>query len=156
MYHLILYVHLIAAAVWFGGTAALQVLVLRAQLSGDGQRLGNMSKEAEWMGTGVLLPASVVLLAAGVGMALKGPYGFGEPFVIVGLLGFSSSLVIGSMLGVFGKRMKSTMEERGYTDPGALKIRGQIFLLSRIEIVILLVVVFCMVTKPGTTMVLAT
>ena len=150
MYNVVLFLHVLAAMLWIGGTSALQVLVLRAKGSGDGPRLGRMSQESEWLGTRVLLPVSILLLVAGTTLAIMGPYGFGEPFVIVGLAGFACSIVIGSLLGPFGKAMKKAIAEHGFDHPVTRMRMGRIFMMSRIELVILVVVVFFMVVKPGT------
>ena len=93
---------------------------------------------------------SIVLLAAGVALAIMGPYGFGEPFVVVGLTGFACSVVIGSLLGPFGKAMKKSIAEHGFDHAETRMRMGRIFMMSRIELVILVVVVFFMVVKPGT------
>jgi uncharacterized membrane protein len=154
MYEALLFLHILSAMVWIGGTTTLQVLVLRAKKSGDGQRLGQMSHESEWLGTRVLLPVSLLLLAAGTGMAVMGPYGFGEPFVIVGLVGFASSVVIGIMLGPLGQAMKKAITEHGVDHPDTRKAMTRIWTMSRVELGVLVIVVLFMIVKPGTEIVL--
>lgn len=153
MYSIILFVHILAAMLWIGGTTALQVLALRAKGSGDGKRLHRMSKEAEWMGTRVLTPISIVLLLAGTSLAIIGPYGFSQPFVLVGLVGFASSIAGGITLGQIGKRMETAIETHGVNHPDVRNWVGKIATVGRIELVVLVTVVFFMVVKPGTVVV---
>src|SRR2546423_15253744 len=94
MYNVVLFLHVLAAMLWIGGTSALQVLVLRAKGSGDGPRLGRMSQESEWLGTRGLLPVSILLLVAGTTPGLIGPDGLGETLGTLGLGGFSCLLVL--------------------------------------------------------------
>lgn len=149
-YNVLLFIHILMAIVWLGGTTALQVLVARAKHARDQFQVARMAQESEWVGTRVLLPASVILVGAGLWMVSIGQYGFSEPFVLAGLAGFSVSVVIGAILGPLGKRMKAAIEERGYDDKQVQKYMGTIFLMSRIELAALVVVVFFMAVKPGT------
>jgi uncharacterized membrane protein len=149
-YNIVLFIHVLAAIIWIGGTSALQVLVFRAKRTGDGAVLGRMSQESEWLGIRVLLPVSIVLLIGGITLAIIGPYGFSQPFIIVGLSGFACSVVIGSILGPLGKRMKAAVLQHGFDHPEVRQRMGLVFTMSRIELVILIIVVFFMIVKPGT------
>jgi uncharacterized membrane protein len=150
MYNIILFVHVLAAMLWIGGTTTLQVLALRAKGSGDGERLHRMSKEAEWIGTRVLTPISIVLLLAGTTMAVIGPYGFGQPFVIVGLFGYACSIAGGITLGAIGKRMEKAIEDHGVEHADVRTWVSRIATVGRIELLVLVTVVFFMIVKPGT------
>jgi uncharacterized membrane protein len=148
-YNIIMFVHVLCAIIWIGGTTALQVLVFRAKRTGNGVILGRMSQESEWLGTRVLTPVSVVLLAAGITLADM-QWGFTQPFILAGLTGFACSIVIGITLGPLGRRMKAAVAEHGFDHPEARRRMGHVFMMSRIELVILVIVVFFMIVKPGT------
>jgi uncharacterized membrane protein len=148
-YNVVLFVHVLCAIIWIGGTTALQVLVFRAKRTGDSAVLGRMSEESEWLGTRFLAPVSVVLLAAGITLADM-QWGFSQPFVIAGLAGFSCSIVIGILLGPLGRRMKAAVAQYGFDHPEVRRRMGYVFLMSRIELVILVIVVYFMIVKPGT------
>lgn len=75
LYELLLFVHVLAAATWVGGAAMLKVQSARA-LRSDPDRAAELALETERMGTTVLMPASIVLLVAGVWLVFEGDWGF--------------------------------------------------------------------------------
>ena len=128
----------------------MQILAILAERSKDGPRMATFAKDAEWIGTHVFLPASLVLLGAGVALVLIGQWGFDTLWVVLGIAGFASSVVIGAAFtGPAAKKLAPLLEERGPDDPEVQSRMQKIFLISRIETVILLLVVVDMTMKPG-------
>jgi uncharacterized membrane protein len=149
-YELLLFVHVLAAVVWVGGAMSLQVLAIRAERSADGGRIANFATEAEWVGSRVFLPSSIVLLLAGIGLTLEGDWGFTTPWVLLGLIAFGLSALTGSLfLGPESGRIGKMIADVGPQDPDVLARIKRIFLVSRIELVVLLFIVFDMTVKPG-------
>ena len=68
LYSVLLFVHILGAVVWIGGGISLQVLGVRVRASGDPQRMAALATEAEWMGTRLYMPASGVVLLAGIAL----------------------------------------------------------------------------------------
>jgi uncharacterized membrane protein len=149
LYNVVMFVHVLMAIIWLGGTTTLQVLVFRAKRARDQFQVARMAQESEWVGTRVLLPVSIILVGMGVWLVSIGTYGWASPFVIAGLSGFSVSVIIGSLLGPMGKKMKDLLEVHGYDDKQVQAQMSRIFMMSRIELAALVVVVFFMVVKPG-------
>jgi uncharacterized membrane protein len=149
-YELLLFVHVLAAVVWVGGALSLQVLAIRAERSADGGRVANIAREAEWVGSRVFLPSSIVLLLAGIGLTLEGDWGFTTPWVLLGLIAYGLSALTGSLfLGPESGRIGKMIADVGPQDPDVLARIKRIFLVSRIELVVLLFIVFDMTVKPG-------
>jgi uncharacterized membrane protein len=149
-YELLLFVHVLAAVVWIGGAASLQVLAIRAERSRDGGRVPGIAAEAEWMGSRVFLPASIALLLAGIGLTLDGDWGFTTPWVLLGLIAYGLSALTGSLfLGPESGRIGKMVAEVGPQDPEVIARIKRIFVVSRIELVVLLFIVFDMTVKPG-------
>lgn len=149
-YELLLFVHVLAAVVWIGGALSLQVLAIRAERSPDGGRVANIATEAEWVGSRIFLPASIVLLLAGIGLTLEGDWGFTTLWVLLGLIAYGLSALSGSLfLGPESGRIGKMIAEVGPQDPEVIARIKRIFLVSRIELVVLLFIVFDMTVKPG-------
>ena len=149
-YELLLFVHVLAAVVWIGGALSLQVLAIRAERSPDGGRVAHIATEAEWVGSRIFLPASIVLLLAGIGLTLEGDWGFTTLWVLLGLIAYGLSALTGSLfLGPESGRIGKMIAEVGPQDPEVIARIKRIFLVSRIELVVLLFIVFDMTVKPG-------
>ncbi len=96
----------------------------------------------------LILPASAVLLGAGIWLVLEGNWGFDRLFIIFGLAGFAASSIVGAVVTTpSGKALRTAVELRGADSPevDSLMRRMQFGLL--IDVVILTTIVFVMVTK---------
>ena len=148
MYEYLLFIHVLMAIVWVGGSIHLQIIGTRLQAANDPLRMAQFARQTEWIGTRVLSPASVLIVIAGVFMVLD-RYSFEDLWFIIGIAGFLYSFINGAFfLGPLSGKTGKLMEERGPEDP---EIQGNIrrlFTLSRIELVILIVVVWAMTVKP--------
>ncbi len=148
MYNYLLFVHVMGAIIWVGGDVALQVIGTRISRADDPVQLAKFAGQVEWLGTRVLTPSAVVILIAGVFMVLDA-WSFELLWVVIGLAGFSYSLVTGAvLLGPLSGKTGKLIEERGAEDPEVQGNIRKLFMYSRIELVILIVVVFAMTVKP--------
>jgi uncharacterized membrane protein len=141
-------VHVIAAVLWVGGAATLQVLALRA-LRGDGRRQVEFSKDAEFVGTRLVMPAAIVVLAFGIAAAVNGDWPMGQNWITFGFLVFAASFITGAaFLGPESGRIGKLIEVRGPDAPEVGARIRRILTVSRVELVFLLAVVWNMVVKP--------
>lgn len=148
-YDWFLALHVLTAVVWVGGAATQQLFAIRAERSDDPQRMATFAADSEWIGTHVYLPTSLLLLASGITLVILGHWGFTTLWVALGLVGFLFSVVTGAaFLGPESKRLKGLIEERGPTDTEVAARIKKIFLISRIENIVLLLVVIDMAVKP--------
>ena len=143
--------HVLAAVIWVGGAAATQIFAIKATRAADGTRMAAFAQDAEWVGMRVFLPASLLVLALGIAMVIDRPeIAFGDLWIILGLGGILFSALVGSLfLGPESGRIGKIIEAEGPGSPEATRRLKRIFLVSRIELVVLLLVVVDMVVRPG-------
>jgi uncharacterized membrane protein len=151
MYEFWLFVHVLMAIVWVGGSIHLQIIGARLTAANDPIQLAGFSKQAEWIGTRVLTPAAILIVIAGVLMVLdsSGSPAFEDLWVIIGIAGFLYSFINGAtLLGPLSGKTANLIEERGAEDAQVQTNIRRLFLYGRIELVILIVVVWAMTMKP--------
>jgi uncharacterized membrane protein len=142
-------VHVTAAAVWVGGAAMLQALAIRIVRSGDARRQADFAKDSEVVGMRVFIPATWILLLAGIAMMINLDLPWGQNWIVFGLIAFAISFVVGAgYIGPEGGRIAAVIERDGPESPEAQARIRKILLVSRCELVILVTVVVSMVVKP--------
>jgi uncharacterized membrane protein len=150
LYEFLLFVHILMAVTWVGGGIALQVLAIRATRARDPMRTAALTADVEWMGLRVFMPAAVLLLVFGIWTASEGNWDFGQAWISIGFAALLLSFFLGmGFLGPESGRIKKLVRERSYDDPEVQRRIARILLLSRIELVVLLVAIWAMVAKPG-------
>lgn len=143
--------HILMAIVWVGGAVALQVLATRTMRADDPERLRIFAGEVEFVGTRIFTPASLLLLLFGIWMVIDSPaWEFTQFWVIAALAMFAFSFVSGAFyLGPQSGKLKKLYEAEGPNAAGARELIGKLFLVSRIELVLMMLIVLDMVIKPG-------
>ena len=151
LYQVLLFVHIVAAIVWVGGAITIDVLAHRAVRSGDPARIASMSREAGFVGQRIIVPTTVVLLAMGLSMvAVNDAWTIGQAWIIIALVVFGLTFLAGILFfGPESGRLEKAIAERGADDPEVHRRFRRILAVSRIDLVLLLVVVADMVFKPG-------
>lgn len=150
LYEFLVFVHVLMVVAWVGGGIAIQVLAVRATRAKDAVRTAGLTADAEWIGLRVFMPASVLLLAFGIWAAVEGDWDFGSAWISIGFAAFLFSFFLGmAFLGPESGRVKTLVQERGIDDPEVTRRTNRILLLSRIELLILVVAIWAMVAKPG-------
>ena len=148
MYEFWLFVHVLMAIVWVGGNIHLQIIGARLTAANDSIQLAGFSKQAEWIGTRVLMPSAIVIVIAGVIMTLD-RWDFEQLWIIIGIAGFLYSFINGAaFLGPLSGKTAKLIDERGAEDPQVQNNIRRLFLYGRIELGILIVVVWAMTMKP--------
>ncbi len=149
-YEWLFFFHIAAAIVWLGGGLAVQILAFRANRTDDSARMANIASEAEWIGTRIFLPASLSVLVLGIALTIDGPWDFGQTWIVLALIGFGLSFVTGAaFLGPESGRIAKLIAGEGPESPPVRARIERIFLISRIELVLLYLIVLDMVIKPG-------
>ena len=149
-YEWLLFLHIAAAIVWLGGGMAIQVLAIRANRAVDPARMTTIAHEAEWFGTRIALPSSLTVLIVGIILTIDGPWDFGQTWIVLALIGFGLSFVTGAaFLGPESGRIGKLLAAEGPESPAVRARIQRIFLVSRIELVLLYLIVLDMVLKPG-------
>ena len=149
-YEFWLFLHVSAAIVWVGGAAALQVFGILTVRAADPAKSAFNARNASWTVMRVFLPSAVLLLVSGVGLTESGNWDWGEPFIVVGLVGLGAvSLVAFGYLGGAMRRAAMQLEADGPSPALGLRIRNLVW-LSRVLFVVLFAIVFMMTVKLGT------
>jgi uncharacterized membrane protein len=141
-------VHILCAVIWVGGSFMTQLFAIRTRSHGP-EAIAVFSKDTEVLGQRTFLPASLVLLGTGIWLVSRDVFTL-DDWVVYGLIVIGISIVTGAgFLGPESGRLGRLIEERGGDDPEAQRRIARIFLVSRIELVLLISVVFVMTLKPG-------
>lgn len=150
MYELFKTIHVIAAVMWVGGVILSQVYAAVAMGSGDKTRMLGFMRIQGWLGQKYFAPAAGVLVLAGVAMVIESGWEFKDLWIVLGIVIFVTSSVIGAgFLTPRSEQLATALEQKPVDDPEVQRLTGQLALLSRIDFVLLLLVVVVMVTKPG-------
>lgn len=143
--------HILMAIVWVGGAIAIQILAMRIVGQNDPVKLAGFAGDVEFIGTRLFTPAALILLGLGIWMVIDEPaWTFAQFWVLAGLGMFAFSFVSGAFyLSPQSAKLKKMYETEGLSAPGAPAIIRRLFLVSRIEIVLMVLIVADMVIKPG-------
>jgi uncharacterized membrane protein len=150
MYEFLLTLHVLAAVIWVGGGVAMHILGRRTLKRGDNDEILAFSKEVNLVGLRLYAPVSLILLVAGILLVDEAGYDFDQLWISLGFLGWIVSFVVG--VGYYGpqdKRLHALVAADGPTAPGVVANVRQALLVNSIEILILVLVVVVMTTKPG-------
>jgi len=149
-YEALLFAHLLFVAAWVGGDIMLQVLNLRMQTAGPQRQVDFMS-DIEWLGTRLLTPAALLVVLFGVLMVTdQEAWKFSQFWVSAALAVFLASFVTGAgFLGPESGRIGTLAAERGGEDPEVQRRIGRVIWISRVELLLLVLVILDMVVKPG-------
>lgn len=150
LYEFLLFVHITFVAIWLGGDAMMQVLALRARAAGP-ERTAAFMADVEWMGTRVLTPAALLVVIFGVWMVIEEPaWEFSQFWISAGLAVFIGSFLAGAgFLGPESGRISKLIEARGAADVEVQNRIRRVLMVSRVELLFLILLVLVMVTKPG-------
>lgn len=150
LYEWLVLIHIVMAVVWVGGGVTLNILAIRTRRSNDPDRLVALGRDAEWLGMRVFMPASILLLIVGIWAASEGDWEFSQAWISIGFAGYAVSFLAGVLFfGPESGRIAKLVEAEGAASPTVQARLGRLLTFTRIELVVLLVVIWAMVAKPG-------
>jgi hypothetical protein len=157
-YNLVLFVHIAAVVLAFGVTFSY-LIVMAAASSRYERHMGFLFRMQSLIGSRLIGPLGTVVLLAGLYLAIKGPYDFGDPWI------GSTLLILIVVLGVGGGYLaprEERLAEMAERDVAASPADGPVAfgedyqrLFGRLRTgilainVLVLIALFLMVTKPG-------
>jgi uncharacterized membrane protein len=151
-YNAFKFVHVLCAVIWVGGALTVQVYALLALRTQDPVRIAAFARDTEFVGTRIFIPSSLILLVSGILTIHEssGAWSFDQGWVQFGLVIILLSIAVGAAyLGPESGRIAKATDAQGVESPEVQARIQRIFLVSRIELVLLMLVVFDMVVKPG-------
>jgi hypothetical protein len=145
-----LFLHVTAAMVWIGGAVAIQVFGILTKRAADPAKSAFFATNVSWTVSRIFLPASIVVLLAGIGLKVEGHWDWSEPFIVYGLVFWAlvSLVAFGYLGGAIG-RAGAQLASEGPSPALGLRMRNLVW-LSRVLLLILLSIVFMMTVKVGT------
>jgi uncharacterized membrane protein len=149
LYELLLFVHVLAAAAWVGGVLAFAFVLELALRAQERSLLLRLIAYDDRLAPIFYIPALVLVLAAGVGLVLDGPWSFGDGWVIAGIVLLASAFVLG--IGFFlptAKRLHAALDSGGVDSAEVVGELRTYRTLTWIDAAILVAAVFVMTTKP--------
>jgi uncharacterized membrane protein len=151
LYEVLLFAHIVAAIVWVGGAIMINVLSSRAVASGDPVRIATFAKEAGGVGQRVIAPSALVLLAMGLWMvAVNDGWTIGQTWIFLALVGFGLTFLTGALFfGPESLRIGRAIDEGGPDSPDVQRRIRRLVALSRVDLLVLVLIVADMVFKPG-------
>ena len=97
-YEFLLFVHISAAAIWLGGAFTFQMYGMVVRRGGDTDEIARFAGRAGVLGERMFVPASLVVVLAGVGMMINGNWDWGQLWVVFALVTFAASFLTGLLL----------------------------------------------------------
>jgi len=143
------YIHILAAMTWVGGAIMAQVFAYRMKTAPPEHRL-RFAKDMGFVTTWVFLPASVVIYLAGTLAVeeVRPIFDYDQLWIAIGMIGVILGFLFILTFAIPQTRKAIRMIEAG-DGAAAAPVFGRVALSARVILVILLVVVFAMVVKPG-------
>jgi len=141
--------HVLAAVMWVGGNVMLTLLALMTIGLRDPVRLAQFVKQVAFLGAAYIPILSLMVVGFGFGMVENGDLGYSPTWIQIGIAGWVASFALGAgFLGPTSKKIDKLIQSRGAEDAQVQALIGRMLLVARIDVVILLFVVFDMTAKP--------
>ena len=142
-------IHVFFAIIWLGGGTAITISAWRANRAKDIAQLLQIGKQAEWLGTRIFTPSSLIVLAMGIVLMHKVNWGYGHFWTLFGLVGWCVSFVVGAaFLGPQAGKLGKLMETHGPDDPVVVARLDRVINVARADVVLVLLIAVDMVAKP--------
>lgn len=146
-YALAKFFHIVAAIVWLGGGLAVTLLAIRADRANDDADLIKAILNVVYLTPRMIVPASILTLVFGLIMIWLGQ-SFSDLWIILGLVGFGASLVVGmGFLRPMSERVAETVAREG-VGPAAVGQGRHLLQHVKFDMVLLYTIVADMVLKP--------
>ena len=147
-YELLLSVHILAIATWFGSGCALVAVGFQTLKTGPETYAGFVVPAAKWAGR-AHPAAGLLLLLTGFAMVADADLDF-DTWLILGLIGWVVTLGIGgALIGRTSDGLVKRIESGGCTAEELNDGGRKILLYARIELALLVLIIVDMVAKPG-------
>jgi uncharacterized membrane protein len=144
-YEFLLFVHISAAMIWLGGAFTFQMYGAVVRRGGDPGEIARFAGRAGSLAERMFVPASLVVILAGVGLMINGDWDWGQLWVIFALITFAASFATGLfVISPMAKQIPIV----GPTGPAGQALIKRLFTVLRVDLVFMYAIVFAMVIKP--------
>ena len=151
MYNLLQFLHVAAAIIWIGSGIGLVALFGVLNSAGERETLLNTSRHVEKLGTRLFAPSAMATLIFGIltVLASEGSIGFEDLWIVIGFAGVALSLVFVAVSNPNNRKIGEAAAAEGPNSETVTRLLAKGRMLNYVDITLLLVVVWAMVTKPG-------
>ena len=144
-YEFLLFVHVTAAVIWLGGAFTFQMYGAVVRRGGDVDEIARFAGRAGVLGERMFVPASLVVVLAGVGLMIEGSWDWGRLWVVFALVTFAASFLTGLLvIAPMAKRIPVV----GPATPAGQELIRRLFTVLRIDLAYMYAIVFAMTVKP--------
>jgi uncharacterized membrane protein len=150
-YDFVKFLHIGCAVMWVGGAAMMQFFALRALAARSGERLVNFAEDVECIGFRVLTPFSAGAFLSGLGLVWDSSFwSLSNDWILIGLGLFAFTFLMGVLFfGPESGRVGRLISAEGPESPAVQTRIKRLIVLTRIDLVVLLLIIFDMVVKPS-------
>jgi uncharacterized membrane protein len=147
LYEVLLFFHILGVSVWVGGSIMLGFISGKVERSGDTQYRARFAKSVEVVGP-VIGVSALLILGTGIGMVLESAIELSQTWVWLGLTLFVLSGIVGALyFGPANNKIIAALES-GQVDEADRRAKT-FHLVSRLDTLLLVVIIGLMVFKPG-------
>jgi uncharacterized membrane protein len=148
-YELLLFLHIVAVIVWLGAGVLIDLLSIQAERAGDSETLKRVADDADRLGFTLFMPSALATLVFGILLTIEGPWGLDQLWIVLGLAGFLATFLVGLfVMKPGGERILAIVErDGGFSDAAMLETR-RLMTKSKVDTLVLFLVVAIMVIKP--------
>jgi uncharacterized membrane protein len=147
----LMFFHILAAIIWVGAVILMNAMMTRASRARDRTAIFRLARELEWLGPRLIGPSAAVVIGLGIWLV------FVEEDLVFSQLWIWLSLVLVRVSmaqnGIYsapeGRRIERLADERGPEDQEVRHRLNRLLWLARLDILILVAVLWLMVFKPG-------
>jgi uncharacterized membrane protein len=143
--------HILAAIAWVGGAITMQTVGARLVRAESPEAVAAFARTAEWIGPRLYMPASLAVLGFGIALvAASDAWSIGQLWIVLALVGIAISAIGGAVFfGPQAKRIGEALRSEGAESERAQALIRRLFVVGRMDLVILVLIVADMVLKPG-------
>ncbi len=144
---ILLSLHILAVAVWFGGSVMNGIINMKVMAAQDLHAAAVLARSEVKLGLHVYMPASIITLLTGVGLVVEGSFDWGAPWISLGFLTVIAAAVLGPVKFMpLSERLATALE--GKDVPAAEAAGKELRMWSMVTTGLLLVTIVAMVWKP--------
>ena len=144
------FLHIVAAIMWVGGVITMTLLNVRIASTRNTGAMAALVDVGAFFGQRVFGPAAAITLLAGIGTALIAGFQMRSLWIIWGFVAILLSIVLGATLTRSTTQRLGVLATTPNSDGAQLAaLRGRLWMLSALNILLLLSAVWAMVAKPG-------
>jgi uncharacterized membrane protein len=149
-YDTLKFLHVLAAITWVGSAIYAQVLATKVLGENDPAHVVRVAKDIGDLGKRLITPSAIAVLVLGIWIVAVSAWNFTDTWVLLGLVGIAITIATGAgFLGPETERIGKLGADRDPSDPELQRRINRVFMVSRVDLVVLVLVVADMVFKPG-------